>query len=104
MYYNLKKSSISRAWNIMEHMRLINFNGTHDTIMEQVRLHNGTKIMIYLAKLAATQMDPGGGDKGGGAWGLMAKFETEHLGCALMAKVEINRFHLRTVTIEIQYC
>jgi hypothetical protein len=27
----IKKSSISRAWTIMEHMRLIKFNGMHET-------------------------------------------------------------------------
>jgi hypothetical protein len=62
---NNKKSSISRAWNIMQHMRLINFNGTHDTIMEQIRLYFGPNIVIYLAKLAAHT----NGSMGSGGWG-----------------------------------
>jgi hypothetical protein len=60
----------------MQHKRLINFNGTHDTIMEQRRLYYGPNIMIYLANLAAhtnRSMGPGGpmgwGGGGGGGWG-----------------------------------
>jgi hypothetical protein len=67
MDYNKKnkKSSISRAWNIMQHMRLINFNGTHDTIMEQIRQYYGPNILTYLAKLGAHT----NGSTGSEGWG-----------------------------------
>jgi hypothetical protein len=49
----------------MQHMRLINFNGTHDTIMEQIRLYYGPNIVIYLAKLDAHT----NGSMESGGWG-----------------------------------